>query len=795
MSKIIQSDRPVSNLGRSALSVAILASVGLSLSSQAFVLEEVVVTATKRAESIQDIPISVSAVTGSKIAESGINDLADLSASVPNLKVTDGITSSNVFIRGIGSGTDRGTEQSVGTFVDGIYMGRSRQLRSPFLDLDRVEVLRGPQSVLFGKNTIAGALKIETAKPDVGEEFSGTISAEYEPKYEGQRVTAALSGSLTDTFALRLALSESNSDGYFDDTNLDREEIDREETVARLSAVWEASNNLRVSAKYEYAEGDAVGTDAEIGHLEVLSLGSPGAQGLANYLVGVSTAIDPSLDGDVNYKKSSDEGLGKEVKEDESDNLVLTLDYQLGEYTLTAITGYSAYESHDIQDVDFLPVSWLSNDQTEDFDQLSQEIRLSSPGGETFDYIIGAYWQQNELELTFDTGFSGATVLEDLERLGALPDFSPLGLNYGNVMRSQDFKLETDSWSVFGEVTWNMTDDFRANLGLRFSEETKEVDRFSRWTPLGSRNTTVPVPAGVPTSDEEVTVAILAGGFGVVADGAFKDERKEEHVSPTLKVQWDINPDLMGYATAAIGYKAGGFNAAAESSAAEMEYDEEKATGYEIGLKSTLLDGAANFNIAAFYTEFDDLQISSFTGNAFLVSNAGSSITQGIEMDGKWRLTETLTIGASASWLDAYYDENVNGPCTVDQTLQGITQCDLSGRETPYAPEWSGNLFAEYVTPIGSNLELRAVIDMSYSSSFYMDGDLDRNLEESGYEKYNARLGLASAEDDWEVAIVGKNLTDVTTAYFGTDVPQVIGTVAKFVEAPRTIAIQGRLSF
>jgi iron complex outermembrane recepter protein len=760
------------------------------VADETFTLEEIVVTAQKRAQSIQDVPISVSAISGSKIAESGINDLADMSASIPNLKVTDGVTSSNVFIRGIGSGIDRGTEQSVGTFVDGIYMGRSRQLRSPFLDLDRVEVLRGPQGVLFGKNTIAGALKVETAKPVVGDEFSGTATAEYDEKYGGKKVTAVLSGSLSESFAARLALSDSSSDGYMKDTNLDRDEVDREETVARLSTVWEATENLTVSTKLEYAEGYADGTDSEISLLAVDTENTNGLNagkiGLASYLVAASQAIDPQLEDKINYKKSTDEGLGEEFKEDRSQNFVLNLDYQLGEHTLTSITGYSAYKSEDGQDVDFLPVTWLSNVQDEDFDQISQEIRLTSPGGEVVDYIVGAYYQQNELDLLFDTGFGGATVLNAVA--GACG-----GTNCGDVMRAQDYNLETESWSVFGEATWNLAEDLRASLGLRYSEETKEVDRFSRWADINDRNTQVDPAA--PVTPGALSAAVLQGGFGVQATGAYKEERKEDHITPTLKVQWDINNDVMAYASAGIAYKSGGFNSAAEAAFEEMEYDEEKATGFEMGLKTTLLDGAANINVAAFYTKFDDLQISSFTGTAFLVSNAGSSISQGIEMDGKWRLTEEVTIGGSAAWLDAYYDENEEGPCTLNETYKGNTQCDLSGRETPYSPEWSGNVFVEYVAAIGSTLEFRAVVDMSFSGDYYLDGDLDSNLEESGYEKYNARFALASADDQWEVALVGKNLTDVTTSYWGTDVPQVGGSYVKFTEAPRTVAIQGRLNF
>jgi outer membrane receptor protein involved in Fe transport len=491
----------------------------------------------------------------------------------------------------------------------------------------------------------------------------------------------------------------------------------------------------------------------------------------------------------LDYKKSSDEGLRPEVKDDQSDNFVLNIEYELDNgFVLTSVTGYSAYESSDFQDVDYMPVTWLANGQDEDFDQTSQEFRITSPGGETIDFIAGLYWQDNSLDMDYGTVFGGSGFLD---ALGFCAPFAALGGSgqCADVARPTSISVDTESWSAFGEVTWNINESFRAAFGLRYMDETRDFSRAPVLLTDANGN------ALVPGSDEFFT-SILLGSLGIVGNTPYDDSRSEDHISPSIKLGWDVNDDVMVYATASRSYKTGGFNTSADALDEFMEYDEEEVTGFELGMKSTLADGAAYFNMAVFYTEFDDMQQSVYNGLGFLVGNAGKSISQGVEIDGKWLVAEGLTIGGSASWLDAYFDENENGQCTTLVTLTtGAASCDLSGEPTTYAPEWSGNLYAEYVRPVGNNLEFRASADMNFSSSYFLDSDLDPVLKQDGYEKYNARVALGSADGVWEVALVGKNLTDEIIAYWGTDMPLTPGSFVAFPEAPRTVAIQARYSF
>ena len=766
-----------------------------SLSTQAAVLEEIVVTAQKRAESIQDVPISVAAISGEKIAQAGINDMMDLSASIPNVKITDAVNNSNIYIRGIGSGIDRGLEQSVGMFIDGIYMGRSRQYRAPFLDLERVEVLRGPQAVLFGKNTVAGAVKVESAKPNFDDGVTGNVALEYDPEYKSARINGVVNAALTEDFAIRIAASDNSTDGFLEDTNKNKDEIGTDEQVFRLSALWEASDNLTLTAKYEDAEFKGRGSNPEISRLDTnVSAYADPTKALtalaSNFLAATSLATDPQIDTKLNHKKSTDDALGKEQSRTDSSVSTLKLDYDFNSYLVTMIAGYSEYESNDMQDVDFLPISFIGQNNQEEFDQTSFEFRVTSPGGETIDWIAGAYWQENNLDLAYDARFGMATLSPLLAAVPPLSGFAPL---MTTVNRETTYELESDSWSAFGQATWNIADNLRLTFGGRYSIENKEAVRASFMAGTDAQ---------APDTLEELTTIGLLTSLGITATPGDTGKRNEKHFSPSLKVQWDLNGDVMLYASAEKGFKSGGFNSAPDVGAVSnsvFEYEEEEVQGLEIGMKSTLLDGAATFNINYFHTEFTDLQVTSFVGTTFILSNAGSSTSQGIEADAKWAVTDSLTLSGSVSWLNSEYDDYKGGPCTIDQLIAAVDhngcEQDLSGKVTPYAPKWSGNLSAEYIINVSDSLELRTNLDLVYSDEFYYDGDLDDNTKQDSYTKVNARIALGADDGIWEVALVGNNLTDETTAYWGTDVPLVSGSFVSFADAPRTVAIQGRYNF
>ena len=239
----------------SALALALAVAPTWSVAQQ---LEEVVVTAQKRAENLQDVPISVTAIQGEAIQEAGIPDMAALADYVPNLYVAEGSVNTNIYMRGVGSGNNQAFEQSVGMYIDGVYMGRGRQYRAGFLDLERVEVLRGPQGTLFGRNTVAGAVNITTASNRPGDEFQGQIAMNAED-FNGFGAQGFVGGSISDTVAARLAFSYRETDGFVDNTMLNRPEGGREDQGVRLSLMWEPSDDVSVGIKVSRFEGDRTG--------------------------------------------------------------------------------------------------------------------------------------------------------------------------------------------------------------------------------------------------------------------------------------------------------------------------------------------------------------------------------------------------------------------------------------------------------------------------------------------------------------------------------------------------------
>ncbi|WNC73880.1 TonB-dependent receptor [Thalassotalea psychrophila] len=802
-------------MNKSKLALAIGASMMLSghvmaqgaASSDSGKLEVIQVTATKRTESIQDVPMSITAINGDKIEKAGIDDLSEMSGYIPNLTISEGAINTNIYMRGVGSGINRAFEQSVGMFVDGIYMGRGKQFRGGFLDLERAEVLRGPQGVLFGKNTIAGTINTTTAKAEAGGDFEGKVTVDIEPEYGTQGLTAVLATGLTDEFGVRLAVKTSETDGYMENTYTNRDEMSSEEDIMRLSAHWAPSANLDVHMKVEHSEFSTKGTTAQITGLAPLG-------GLANFVAGmVAPALDDQFNADKDdYKTSTDQVLNPEMREVETDNVAINIDYSLGDGTLTFVTGYSAYDSELLQDVDFMPVTFINTNDVEDFSQVSQEIRYATSGNNKFDYITGIYYQENELDFDFyshvDTTQINPALMAAFAGVPAQainPAF-PEGLSLVDVgitpngfTRTTNFKQETDSLSAFFQGTYNFTDDFRIIAGGRYTEETKDVVRRSMNATLDSsfyssaQNITPPASAyPSPELNGFVTATLLGVA---VTDPEGGGSRDENQFIPSVKFQYDVNDNFMVYGGAEQGFKSGGFNANADATDENNEFEEEKALGLEIGFKSDLLDGRARLNMAVFHTNFEDLQVTTWNGFAFEVGNAAESVSQGIEVDGSFLLTDNLTLSGSFSYLDSYYEDYANGPCSAEVQATGMEICDLTDETTPFAPELSSSLFLDYITEIGTNMELFLQLNVNYMDDVFLDTDLDPNVMQEAHTKVNARIALASIEETWELALIGKNLTDETTFSAGLDVPLVAGGYMGYTDAPRTVSVQGTYRF
>jgi iron complex outermembrane recepter protein len=846
--------------GAVAFGLAVLSS---SVLGQA-VLEEVIVTATVRAESLQDVPVSVNAVTGDKMMEAGIGKIEDLQSYVPNLTMSETGIGTNIYIRGIGSGINPGFEQSVGMYFDGVSYGRAQLTRAPFLDLERVEVLRGPQNILFGKNSIAGALSLISARP--GQEFEGMVSATYEPETNERLLDFVASGPLSDNVGARFAVRKRRTDGYIENITLNRDEPQRDEQTLRLILDWDVNADLTASLKLETGKFDVNGRQIEIINDQRSTsdtsafTGRTYAEILDSTQITVGPIVLANVDADSSvlnnrqdYKRSSNGDFSR----NDTRNATLNLDYYRDGHQFTFITGILGYKTDELCDCDFTGAPVFSVAGKEEYKQFSQELRWVSPAGETLEFIGGAFAQYSELDF-FDSiridsdilpGLLNAADLQELGGRGERPPFdltggplddvtentltgTPLepllavfqgvfdaGLpelggigDAGDAIRNlgtpRYFSSDTELFSVFLQTTWNVTDYFRTTFGLRYAYEKKDGSRA-----LDFAN----VQTGERFAEGEIDT-VVAKNFSAERH-KLSGSRTESNVSPSLNFQYDYSDDVMLYGTISRGFKSGGYDARSNASpdansirplqnagdeqilVGSFEYQEEQATSVEFGAKTSLWGGAAELNIAAFFTKYDDLQVSIFDGTlGFNVGNAGAAETMGIELDGRVALSEKLMLTGAMALLDFEFTDYQNGQCyqgqQADYVVSGVEYCDYRGQTNQYVADYSGNIGFVYTTSVLNDLELRSAADFVFTGDYNSSQNLDPSQQQSAYVKTNVRVALSDPGKGWEVAALVKNLTDETIISYSNDTPlssNIFGSIGHygFVEAPRTIAIQG----
>jgi len=772
--------------------MALAMSAALEVAAQPM-LEEVIVTATKRAESMQDVPIAISMMSGEKISEQNIQSLDDLAIFMPNVHIAEGGAGDQLFIRGVGSGINYGFEQSVGTFTDGVYFGRGQASRSTFLDVERVEVLKGPQSTLFGKNTVAGAINITTRRPS--DEFEGIIEGTMEPEFDGWSTTLTLSGPLTDTLGARVILKREESDGYMDNTFTGDDERKAKDTVGRLVLGWTPTDTLDIYFKYEKGDSDTEGRQ------DVVSIAT-------DSVVERYKAADPNFSASFGYDKSAENigGVRPQPAFHDSDWDIYTLsaEWLVGEHTLKSITGYVDYEFSNYLDSDYGPLEFLGRGRDEKHEQFTQEFLLSSPTGGNLEYLAGVFYQDEDLK---HDRYTDAVLSE-------------AGIGNGNFDASGLGKFDQDSetWSGFTQITWNLGDSFRAIGGLRYSDDQKKMTKDAFVTDLFT-DTPNQQLGGIYDQVLNFSTDHSMGSDGAtVCKGIayvctyypdFDNERTESHWTGDVTLQWDITDETMTYFKLGNGYKAGGFDEANGRGLVDAEeYGDETVITYELGAKLDLLGGRARMNLAVFYSEYDDLQVSAFDGNAgFVVGNAAESQVSGFEVDGSVALTDELTLAASLAYLDADYDSFEDASCNEPQVQEFISSggvradCrqDLSDESLQFSPEWSSHVSLDYARQLGSDLELRFGVDAMYSDSYEVANDLDPAVAQDSFTKINARIALTSMEDTWSVAVLGKNLTDEKTTTWGNDVPLAsVGfseTYFQHIDAPRSYELQVRYRF
>ena len=730
-------------------------------------LEEIVVTATKRAQSVQEIPMSVEVTSGEELAAYRITNMDDLSATIPNFVVAEGITNTAVVVRGLGSLGDRVFEVPVSMFVDDVYNSRTRQYRLPFFDVERVEILRGPQAVLFGLNSTAGAIAINSKSNRPGDPFEATVSAGYEAEYGGAFASAVIGGSPTETLGLRLAYQHSDSgDGFYYNTSSDEDQNSKKEDSLRFSIVWQPAEALTLTAKYSMVRFDMV--DGSFGEI----------------VNGIGPAIEPG-DGMLDWRTSADTYLAERTglppgSKSEYDSVTLRADYEADAGTLSVIGSYSDFLYSLSTDIDMttggslpgalFPIGVWSA-ATTDYQQTTLEVRWASTPGQAVDYIFGAYYQEYQHAEPINNGS---------EAMALAP--SPAFIPFTDTRSGGQVDVDQELISLYGVLTLNISEALQLTGGLRYVDEQKDAVRtgYCEWNVGGSF---IPSPIGAGTNCPAILSA--EGDVGL------------SELMPEVAVQWSLG-NVMLYGKYNETYKSGGFASANATRPDAFVYRAESAQGFEVGLKSTLADGAAELNIAAFITDFSDLQQNGFTtdnaGNVFAaVTNAAKAQSKGLELDGRWAASDWLTLSASIALLDAEFDEFTEAPCSRTAGAGGtITVCDLSDQSLPFATDWSANLAADLDYPLSDSLRLVGGLSLSFRDDYFTDTTLEPELIQDGYVMLAARVGVADAADRWSLTLSGLNLTDeavisYSNILFGYDIA--------YLGAPRTLTLQGSYRF
>lgn len=763
-------------------------------------LEEVIVTAQKRAEDMQSVPLSITAIGGDDIAEKDMGDMNEVANYVPNLDVLATPSFPSIYMRGLGSSYNRGFEQSVALLIDEVYYGRASYINQALLDLQSIEVMRGPQGTLFGKNASAGAIHFRTAMP---EQTFGTKGDVLLGDRKQRRYRLIGTGPVTDSLSWRAALLSQTRDGSVDNTtiNIDEENIDNR--AGRLRLEWTATEalsiglSLNASSIRQHGEGSQVilGRPRHIAAMEV---------------------FDPQVSDDPYDELTAKNEQGRVVRD--SVDVTLKADWSFGEgYTLTSISNVSWLDEEVRLDADFSPVPFLILDNNEQLKQISQELRITSPPGK-FEYVGGLFYLQSDIRADYNIRqFLELTELLQVtgegERMACLRSPNPRecqdqvlndadsGRSAGQSIQNRQqaeggpspvetaltrFDQITDSFALFGQMTWHFADHWSATLGGRLNYEEKTLDTghtlINNRTGgqgnaflSGSACDGRPLQAGGYCLGDNPDGATIFP-FIIVGDTQFEAERDRSSVdfSPKASLQWEFTDAAMAYLTVAQGYKSGGYTGQPVNPD-NLEFDAETALTYELGAKSEWLGGAARFNASLFYTDFEDLQVSTFNGVGYVVENAATAIIYGLEYEAMLMTPYSILIGLNGAFTESEYSSFERAACTAENT--NPPPCDLSGRRLRLVPElkttltigWQGELF-------DWPFLMHAGMTASYTTEVALATDLDPIDTRVAGTTYGIQMGIKAFDERWHITLFGDNVTSHESLAAAQDTPGFRGT-------------------
>lgn len=708
-----------------AVLTAIYAPTGIAQTSQVptandeTLIETITVTSQKRVQRLIDVPIAVTNVSGKELRERGIKELRELGDAAPNLTISQGSDfSSKVIIRGVGANSRNiGFDSRVGIYIDGVYLGQSPAINQGLIDLERLEVLRGPQGTLFGKNTIAGAINLISQAPS--DEFEGSVGVTL-GNFSRQNVNVKINTPLTDDTAVTFFLNQSTEDGYIENKLLGTAAGEKDETAGRIALKSKLTDSLSLSINADYATQERVAISGTM-------LTDP---------FGNDPVSGPF--GDILQGTANDKFVSFQDSDSVEDKTVwgasVILDYEMeNDFLLKSITSHRKTDMNITIDVDRTPLPILNVDYRDIYNQTTQEVQLISPDDSDFKYMLGVYlFDLNSTSVRDGIGGDSIVVFGD-------PRLQP-----GRSAVIVDGVVDTTSYAFYTNASYNLDEKWELGAGLRYSSETKDVD----WSIDGSNS-----------------------GFFSLAVADVVDERTDTYLSPAVNASYAISPNSQAYARLSTGFKSGGYNLDFVSSnvvEAGIEFDKETVTSFELGYKAELLEKHLRLNAALFSAVYEDYQVNQYVDlgggrTAISITNAAEVKTQGLELEVDYQATADLTLTGSLGLLDATFDSFPGG---------GTGGTDATGNSLPNAPEVTmslGVIYYQDVTAWDSSLFYR--IDYNYTDEQYFLINNDENYalpdgttidfdKAESFTTLNARVSLISDDDIWSVSLYGQNLTD-----------------------------------
>ncbi len=806
-------DLTMKNLSRAIAVIAGASTLSLSNAALAVTLEEVVVTATRSEASLLDVPVAVSAFGAEELKTQGAHDVQDLTLVDPSLFGTeqaDPIGGSPIRIRGVGTNSgNAGFESAVGFYVDDVYRSRGGAAMTTFFDMAGVEVLRGPQGTLFGKNTSAGAITQRT-NPAVLDETSGSVSVDV-GNYGYQNYQGYYNAPISETVAFRISGVYTEEDGFFEDSVTGDDDVAAQDTQAvRAQIAFEPTDRLsgRFIADYSEFNGGTRRSAAKLGTI----IGTPFSRDLALDTASGGTGTWPwEVDGTGNpvnfvdpFEREYFGDATQEINHLQQWGGTLHLNYDFDDVTVRSITGYRDLDNTNGGDGDWTGAA-LNGGQEDAYSiqSFSQEFLINGVT-ENGSWVAGINYFKEDIDYRLV-----ANIGEQLDEFfaiafGIAPDVptavatTPFLPGFSNPVPLWDstFEQEEESIGVFGQYTWDITEQLALIAGARYNSVEKDATHDQA------------IAVGDTLEEQLLSIAnYTAANFAAFPLASpqtqpspdWEESIKDEELTYEVTLQWRPTEEIQLWGKYAYGFKAGGMSFDPTTAGAQWlgdvapgdtpivlpgtlttvlgdlplvftpfneegtNFAPETVDSYELGFRWEYMDGRGRLQAVAFYSVFEDLQVGAFNGFAFQVNNAGESTTQGLELENTFQVNDFLTLNVSGTILDASYDS-----ATADDIANGIDQAITLGRDRSHSPDFAGTIGVRYDQPLDNGMGVFANANYAYFGEMFLsDSAAQSDLKQSDYSVFGASLGLRSEDDTWNVSIYCENCFDEEYLVYG----------------------------